>query len=171
MAIKNVQRLTFTEQFSRNVVNKDRHLAIEVSGPNAFGTRAVEVMNNLPAILAIREVKMKFYTPNGIELNAAVLIGKTIEEIDDMAAKIDSLSQAAAERTPPIKIPEMININDKVRIMKNEMTVGLFKKVMEGYEITGNNADELRVILSDPAQEGNALTYVAYWMPESLLRD
>jgi len=46
------------------------------------------------------------------------------------------------------------------RIMKGEVTVGLFKQVMQGYEITGHNADKLQAILNDPSQEGKALTYV-----------
>jgi formylglycine-generating enzyme required for sulfatase activity len=55
----------------------------------------------------------------------------------------------------------MFDISDKVRIMKGEVTIGLFRQVMEGYEIKGHNADELRAILTDPAQESKPLTYVS----------
>ncbi|OGC05512.1 hypothetical protein A3H38_05990 [candidate division WOR-1 bacterium RIFCSPLOWO2_02_FULL_46_20] len=74
---------------------------------------------------------------------------------------VAEVSAAAVSQTSKIDIPEMIDINDKVKIMKGELTVGLFKRVMEGYEITGHNDDELRAILADPAQESNALTYVS----------
>ncbi|MDD5593341.1 MAG: SUMF1/EgtB/PvdO family nonheme iron enzyme [Candidatus Margulisbacteria bacterium] len=54
----------------------------------------------------------------------------------------------------------MIAISDKLRIMKGEVTVGLFKQVMQGYEIKGPEAQELTTILNNPSKEGEALTYV-----------
>jgi len=45
--------------------------------------------------------------------------------------------------------------------MTGEITVGLFRQVMEGYEIKGHNAENLLAILADPAQESKPLTYVS----------
>ena len=60
-----------------------------------------------------------------------------------------------------IEIPEMIDISDKVSIMKGEVTVKLFKQVMGDYTPTGHNADKLIAILDDPSKEGEILTYVS----------
>ncbi len=63
---------------------------------------------------------------------------------------------------PSIEIPEMVDIpGSSSRIMKGEVTVGLFKQVMQGYEITDHNADKLKAILADPSKAGEALTYVS----------
>lgn len=70
-------------------------------------------------------------------------------------------SVLAAVRAKGIKIPEMVVLSDKVSIMEGEVTVGLFRQVMEGYEITGHNAEELKAILADPSRGGEALTYVS----------
>lgn len=67
----------------------------------------------------------------------------------------------SASRGLAIEVPEMLNLSDKLSIMMGEATVGLFKQVMAGYEITGHNADRLKAILADPKQAGNALTYVS----------
>jgi hypothetical protein len=108
MAIE-MRRLTFTEQISRSAGFRGRSLAMEIRGPKGFGTRAVEALNNLPVLLAAKDVELEFYTPLGCELNVSALIGKTAEEIDDMAAQIDALSQAAATRTPQVARSEMID--------------------------------------------------------------
>lgn len=84
----------------------------------------------------------------------------------DIAAGFSSsgpveVSAVVASRVSDIKLPEMINISESVSIMKGEVTVGLFKQVMEGYEITVHNAEELKAILADPSQVRNALTYVS----------
>jgi hypothetical protein len=60
-----------------------------------------------------------------------------------------------------IAIPEMVSIYPKLSIMRTEITVGLFKQVMEGYEITGHNADQLKAVLADASKAGHALTYVS----------
>ena len=60
-----------------------------------------------------------------------------------------------------IEIPEMIDISDKVSIMRGEVTVKLFKQVMGDYTPTGHNADKLIAILDDPSKEGEILTYVS----------
>lgn len=69
---------------------------------------------------------------------------------------------AVEEKVTQIEIPEMIDIPESTaKIMKRGVTVGLFKQVMQGYEITGHNADELQAILDNPSQAGNALTFVS----------
>ena len=60
-----------------------------------------------------------------------------------------------------IEIPEMINISDKVSIMRGEVTVKLFKQVMGDYTPTGHNADKLIAVLNDPSKEGEILTYLS----------
>ena len=58
------------------------------------------------------------------------------------------------------KPPVMIDVSNKYAIMKGEVTVGLFRWVMEGYEPTGPDADKVRVILADQTQNNVALTHV-----------
>jgi len=60
-----------------------------------------------------------------------------------------------------IKIPEMIRLSEKLSIMKREVTVGLFKQVMKGYNVIGNNADGLKAILDDPSRTEDTLHYVS----------
>jgi len=150
-------RSTFTAQVSRDPRYrigglKSGRLAIEVHGSKGFSTRAADVLKNLPAMLALKGIEIKFYTLHGLELNAAALVGKTAEEIDAMAAEIDTLSQAADARQLQEEIPEMIPFSDNVDIMAKTITVGLFKQVMQGYRIFGPNADKLRSTLDDPSR-------------------
>ncbi len=56
---------------------------------------------------------------------------------------------------------EWIDLGGRSRIMKSEVTIGLFNQVMEGYKITGHNAEKLKALLARPAQESDALTYVS----------
>jgi formylglycine-generating enzyme required for sulfatase activity len=63
-------------------------------------------------------------------------------------------------RAVGIELPEMIALSEKLSIMKGEITVGLFKQVMQGYEITGHNADHLMAVLDDSSKAGEALTYL-----------
>ncbi|MCX5726654.1 MAG: SUMF1/EgtB/PvdO family nonheme iron enzyme [Candidatus Saganbacteria bacterium] len=79
---------------------------------------------------------------------------------DKVTAEVDRLSQAAT-RKPQIGLPEMIDLSGELRIMKGEVTIGLFKQVMEGYDIAGHNSDELKALLADPAKAGESLTYVS----------
>ncbi len=62
-----------------------------------------------------------------------------------------------------IKIPEMIDISEKLRIMKGELTVSQFRQFVEetGYKIEGYEAEELEALLeSADAKDGNALTFL-----------
>jgi formylglycine-generating enzyme required for sulfatase activity len=45
--------------------------------------------------------------------------------------------------------------------MKDTVSVGLFKKVMEGYKISGHKALELEKILLDPSRTEEEVTYVS----------
>ncbi|MDD5593342.1 MAG: SUMF1/EgtB/PvdO family nonheme iron enzyme [Candidatus Margulisbacteria bacterium] len=70
------------------------------------------------------------------------------------------ISTAAPASQPKIVIPEMIDMGN-YRIMKGEVTVGLFKQVMQGYTfIIGGNVSKFSALLDDPSQESKALTYV-----------
>lgn len=104
MAIETMRRLTLVGQVSRNADFKKRGLALEIRGPKGFESRALAVIKHLPAILAAKDVKVKFYTPLGLELKASSLIGKTAEQMDQLAAEVDALSEAAAARRSQIKL-------------------------------------------------------------------
>ncbi|MFA6170291.1 MAG: hypothetical protein WCW67_07680 [Candidatus Margulisiibacteriota bacterium] len=58
---------------------------------------------------------------------------------------------------PQLALPEMFDVSDQLRIMTSAVTVGLFKQVMEGYLIVGQNAALLRAELSEPAKAANRL--------------
>jgi len=114
-----MRRMTVAEQMSRNVALRGKPLAVEVHGPRGFSTRAEDVLRNLPALLAVNGVEVKFFTPLGLELNAAALIGKTAEEIDAAATQIDMLSQAAVAR--PVSLAAQIGVSIK-RLPAGEFT-------------------------------------------------
>lgn len=102
-----------------------------------------------------RPLTLEYRTGGGNLLRALDVVGKSPQALRKLALKIDGL------RMPQITIPEMFDVNDNVRIIRPEVTVGLFKRVIEGCEITGHNAKKLRSILADPARESEALTYVS----------
>jgi len=61
-----------------------------------------------------------------------------------------------------IEIPEMIAVPcTPSKITKGEIPVGLFKQVMQGYEITGDDAGKLRAMLADPKRENDALIHAS----------
>ncbi|MFA6418999.1 MAG: SUMF1/EgtB/PvdO family nonheme iron enzyme [Candidatus Margulisiibacteriota bacterium] len=67
----------------------------------------------------------------------------------------------AAAGQPQIALPEMVPISDGLMIMKYEVTVSLFKRVMAGYSFEGAWSKELRKILADPEKEGGTLTWAS----------
>ena len=73
----------------------------------------------------------------------------------------DLARMVALRGVRPIEFPEMIPISPKLSIMRDELTVGLFKQLMEGYAIEGHNADQLIALLADDSKAGEALTYVS----------
>ncbi len=79
------------------------------------------------------------------------------------AGGIKKITAAVLSRASEIEIPKMMDIPGMSgkAIMRGEVPVGLFRRIMEGYEITGHNAEYLRAILADPARKSNALTYVS----------
>ena len=93
-------------------------------------------------------------------MNPSVIL-LTPDEIDVKAAEMDALFEVATPRHSQIEIPEMIRLSDEVSIMKGEVTVGLFKQVMKGYEITGDKAEQLKGHLAKPAKAGAALVFVS----------
>ena len=126
-------RLTVAEQVSRRQEFRGRGLAVEVLGARGFGTRATEVLSHLPALLAAKGVEVRVYTPLGLELNAANLVGRTAADIDAMAAEVDALSQAGATRRPQIEIPETID-NPRLPfiVMKNVVGGTGNKSLLDG---------------------------------------
>ena len=124
--------------------------------PRRVGSRLslTQQMSRTPKFRG-RQLALKAYSPRGQILRASEVVRKQPQTIEKLGFKVDSL------RTPQIIIPKMIEISDKISIMKDEVTVGLFKQVMDGYEITGHNAEELQAVLADSSQAGKALTYVS----------
>jgi len=70
---------------------------------------------------------------------------RTRAEIDRLAG----VRAPAASGHPHIIVPEMIDVSGKsFRVMEGEVTVGLFRQFVDtGYEITGHDADALRMRL------------------------
>ena len=60
-----------------------------------------------------------------------------------------------------IQLPEMIRLSPKLSIMREEVTVGLFARVMQGYVFEGHNSNYLQTILADSSETNNALTYAS----------
>jgi len=105
--------------------------------------------------------------------------GRAVKEMDELGIPYYTMKNGGGgpyrEITPPqgisiydyfpeIQISEMIDMGN-YRIMKREVTVGLFKRVMEGFKFTNDNgatnAEELNKILADPSREEDVLTYVS----------
>jgi len=63
-----------------------------------------------------------------------------------------------------LELPPMIDDPRlSFKIMRGQLTIGQFQQVMRGYEITGHNAYDLRLMLnvSGRSQAGDALTYLS----------
>ncbi|MBI5699427.1 hypothetical protein HZC35_03840 [Candidatus Saganbacteria bacterium] len=71
---------------------------------------------------------------------------------------------------PKNTLPKMLAISDKVAIMEGEVTAGLFRRIMQGYEITGDGADDLRAMLNDPSRAAEPLTYTSLMDGRALAR-
>ncbi|MBN2058192.1 MAG: hypothetical protein JW782_05310 [Candidatus Saganbacteria bacterium] len=148
------------QQVSRDVNYRGRALAIEVRGRNECGTRAIDVIRKFEEFSAVKDIDVRFFTPLGVELNAASMIGKSVGQIDALAAEIDKSSQAAAAREFTIELPGMIPISDEVSIMNDLVTIGLFREVMKGVEIKGDGAKELQELLSR-SESGHEISRVS----------
>lgn len=93
--------------------------------------------------------------PSVIRLNSA--------EIDTKAAEMDALFEVATSRKPQVEIPEMIDDPRlPFKVMKGIATGGqLAGLVKAGYEIRGDNADELKGVIADKSNAGKGIGYVA----------
>ncbi len=92
------------------------------------------------------------------------LLGGLIPKIvglDERLTRQQVLGLGSASKIKSIKLPEMIAISPKLSIMRAEITVGLFKQVMEGYAIEGDNAVHLKALLANPKAAETALTCVS----------
>lgn len=152
MSIEATRRMTFSEQTSRNPAFKGRGLAVEVRGGNWFGSRAADLIQNLPDLSAVKGFEAKFFTPRGIELKAEALLGRrTVASIDEMAARIDILSQVAAPRKFQIELPDMIDDPRlPFRIMRGELTAGQFLSAMWGHKIEPRKLQKILEISGCP---------------------
>jgi hypothetical protein len=92
------------------------------------------------------------------------MIGHVPTELTSQAAREILAMRGAGERSLSgefrITAPEMIGIpgSPSKRIMKDEISVELFRAIMPGYKVTGDSATELRAILADPRQTNKPLT-------------
>ncbi len=73
------------------------------------------------------------------------------------------LVEMVALRVASIQIPDMVDIPGMAnkKIMMGEVSIDLFRRVMEGCDISGNNAELFRMILDKPAEENKALYYAS----------
>jgi hypothetical protein len=157
-----IPRMTVREQMGRLEGNHGKGLAVRVIDPGTgYIVKAVKLFATsveLRSLIPLANVEVR--TPLGVLMNPSGIL-LTPEEIDAKATEMDALFEVGSSRKPQIEIPEMITLSGGKKIMKNEVTVGLFKQVMAGYEITGHNAGELKALLADPAKAGEALVYVS----------
>jgi Sulfatase-modifying factor enzyme 1 len=108
---------------------------------------------------------------NENNVNAAQkLLGKMIPKIIGLNEQLTKqqvlrsaifVSTTDTPESKSITTPKMVTISDRLKIMKSEVTVGLFNQVMNGFEFTGNNADNLKLTLNDPSQAKSSITYVS----------
>ncbi|MFA5892904.1 MAG: hypothetical protein WC903_02950 [Candidatus Margulisiibacteriota bacterium] len=76
---------------------------------------------------------------SGLELSAFLTQDQTLYILGNKG-NIKLMAAGSAEtvsittQPPQIELPEMVAVSDKLRIMEGEVTVGLFKQVMQGYE-------------------------------------
>jgi len=80
----------------------------------------------------------------------------------------ESLRAAAIEAL----LPEMIEVSDNVRIMKEEVSVGLFKEALRGHVVAGPQAQDLQAILDNPRKKRKVLTHIsmldARWLAKQI---
>jgi len=74
---------------------------------------------------------------------------------------IKGLTIASLSRAPEAKLPRMIDLSKTTRIMESEVTVGLFRQVMQGYKIYGREADLMEKNLANPTNLNEAVTNVS----------
>ncbi|MFC1571195.1 hypothetical protein ACFL31_01420 [Candidatus Margulisiibacteriota bacterium] len=168
MTVNGVRRLTVVQQASRNQQHKvgglgGKRLAVEVHGPKGIEMRAVEVLKNLPALLAMRGVEVKFFTPLGVELDPTALVGKDAKQIDVMASEVDKLSRAAVDRESKIELPEMIDHSELPFKVAKGVATGeqIAALVLAGYKIEGHNERELNGIIADESRAGQGTGYIS----------
>ena len=94
---------------------------------------------------------------------ARLRIGENLSRLASVIAQRQSFVPAAVDARAgvlQIQLPEMIAISPSLGIMRDEVTVGLFRQVMQEYTFEGHNADKLQAILNGNSGADNALTYV-----------
>src|SRR3989339_444332 len=116
--------------------------------------------NNMPGGFMFSRKVISFHVPEIVERKDVQLLFTKAIKSGGLHAVLLTLSKQKTD-VSMIEIPEMINISDKVSIMRGEVTVKLFKQVMGDYTPTGHNADKLIAVLNDPSKEGKSLIYVS----------
>lgn len=106
-------------------------------------------------ILTVKGASIEIRTPAGRQVAPEALEGLRPEEIDKHLEEVDRLATSVASRL------EMYFVFPTESLTEHEITVGLFREVMQGYDFTGDHAGELQAILADPAEADNPVTRVS----------
>ena len=129
-------RLTLMQQISRNPDLKGRSLAITVRTPSGNLMRAADAVEGLPHLIAAG-ILIEIRTPAGNILHASALAGKTPEQIDALAVKIDDLLAIdKLRKTESVKLADQMGIK-RVTISEGEFTFqGVSGVRHNGFKIT-----------------------------------
>ena len=127
--------------------------------------RTGEAKSNHAGIIAQRLANngARGFRPGDVVTNFDNL--KAQRQLSELQVRLVTVATLEVKDFPEIQIENMATISDgKVRIMKKEVTLGLFKHVMgiRGYEITRSNSEKLKALLCDASKAGDTtLTYVS----------
>lgn len=128
-----------------------------VRKPKFMGQAARRAQELVRCLAAIRQGG-----PNAfVQLAGKAGYSSAVDRLSVLEGRMPAISTPPVVPSVEIEIPEMIRLSEKVNIMKGEVTVGLFKQVMERHNITGHIDINLQRILANPSKAGESVTYVS----------